>query len=143
MKYSTIWGRSIYIVWTNCHYMSLVIIKYNTYINFCFRFCRIDFITQWHTEKKNDYWKLRKQKIIKTLHSSTLFLHTVIVILGTIDAVQSKRWLYIYTSFKNEDQNCFISYFILIFFTFLHIFESSDDLFTFITFLYWRFSFKK
>lgn len=95
MKYSTIWGRSIYIAWTNCHYMSLVIIKYNTYINFCFRFCRNDFITQWHTEKKNDYWKLRKQKIIKTLHSSTLFLHTVIVILGTIDAVQSKRWLYI------------------------------------------------
>lgn len=95
MKYSTIWGRSIYIAWTNCHYMSLVIIKYNTYINFCFRFCRNDFITQWHTEKKNDYWKLRKQKIIKTLHSSTLFLHTVIIILGTIDAVQSKRWLYI------------------------------------------------
>lgn len=46
-------------------------------------------------KKKNDYWKLRKQKIIKTLHSSTLFLHTVIIILGTIDAVQSKRWLYI------------------------------------------------
>lgn len=46
-------------------------------------------------KKKNDYWKLRKQKIIKTLHSSTLFLHTVIITLGTIDAVQSKRWLYI------------------------------------------------
>lgn len=46
-------------------------------------------------QKKKDYWKLRKQKIIKTLHSSTLFLHTVIIILGTIDAVQSKRWLYI------------------------------------------------
>lgn len=46
-------------------------------------------------QKKKDYWKLRKQKIIKTLHSSTLFLHTVIIILGTIDGVQSKRWLYI------------------------------------------------